>query len=73
MSRIDKIFSDYFKNWNIQLPGEAFQSRESGTIHSHGWLIQYQFGSNERGAYLDFDAFNRMTNDRHERIYESEK
>ncbi len=71
MKKIEEIFSDYFKNWNIQLPVGAFQSRQSGTIHSHGWLIQYQFGSNKRGAYFDFYASHRMTNDRHERIYES--
>ncbi len=71
MNKIEEIFSDCFEKWNIQLPVDALQSGQAGNIQSHGWLIQYKFGSNERGIYLDFYASNKMTNDQHWRIYES--
>jgi len=71
MNKIEEAFADYFEHWGIRLPAEALQARQSGEIRSHGWAIQYQFGTNERGAFLDFYASHRMTNDRHLRIYES--
>ncbi len=71
MNKIDEVFADYFRHWDIRLPTEALQRCQPGEIRSHGWMIQYQFGTNERGAFLDFYASHRMTNDRHLRIYES--
>jgi hypothetical protein len=71
MSKIHEVFADYFKNWGIKLPTDALEGRQPGEIRSHGWRIQYQFGTNDRGAFLDFYASHRMTNDRHWRIYDS--
>lgn len=62
--RLRKAFADYFAAWNIQLPGD----RDAGDIEASGWLIQYAFGSDAIGEYLDFYAAHRMTNDRHERL-----
>ena len=71
MNKIDKIFAEYFRNWDRRLPQEATQSHQPGEIKTHGWFIQYQFGTNDNGDFLDFYASNRMTNDRHVRIFES--
>jgi hypothetical protein len=71
MNSIDELFADYFRHWEIRLPTEALQSRQSGEIRAHGWTIQYQFNANERGVFLDFYVSHRMTNDRHMRIFES--
>lgn len=71
MNKIDEVFADEFKHWGIRLPAEALQDRQPGEIRSCGWMIQYQFGTNERGAFLDFYASHRMTDDTHSRIYES--
>jgi len=71
MNKVDEVFADYFRNWGIRLPTEVLQDRQPGEIRSHGWVIQYQFGANEGGAFLDFYASHRMTNGRHLRIYES--
>ena len=69
MSAIARIFSESFSHWQIVLPPEALISRQRGEILQAGWRIQYLFGQNERGAYLDYYAMNRMTNDTHVRIY----
>lgn len=71
MKQITKVFAEYFENWNITLPSEAVEKRVLGKIQSRGWTIQYQFGSNDSGEFLDFYASHRMTNDRHVRIYET--
>lgn len=71
MNQIPNIFADYFKNWDITLPPEAIENRLPVKIQSRGWTIQYQFGSNDHGDFLDFYASHRMTNDRHVRIYET--
>jgi hypothetical protein len=71
VNKIDEVFADYFKTWEIRLPTEATQDHQPGEIRSHGWTIQFHFRTNERGDFLDFYASHRMTNDRHLRIYES--
>jgi hypothetical protein len=67
---IEEIFAKRFKNWNITLPKEKLKNCEDGFIHEAGWLIQYCFGKNENGKYLDYYAAHRMTDDTHRRIYE---
>ncbi len=71
MNTIARAFANYFKAWNIHLPKEALTMRQPGVITAAGWHIQYLFGADEQGAYLDFYAAHRMTNDRHHRLYES--
>lgn len=73
MTRIEEIFSDYFEHWEIRLPEETVCSRQRGEIQSHGWHIQYLFGEDDQGEYLDFFTTHRMTNDRHVRIYALDK
>ena len=71
LENISKVFEDYFANWHITLPTKSLANRSRGEIHQgDGWWIQYLFGGDERGEYLDFYAKHRMTNDRHLRIYE---
>lgn len=62
-------FARCFSHWNIVLPLEDISARRSGHISQAGWLIQYCFGKDDTGAYLDYYAAHRMTNYRHERIY----
>ena len=69
MARIEEIFPEYFEKWRIRLPEEAVRSRQRGEIRSHGWHIQYLFGEDDQGEFMDFYATLRMTNDRHVRIY----
>lgn len=69
MNQIAKIFNETFASWNITLPAESLKTRRRGAIHSAGWIINYLFGADEQGEYMDYYAAHRMTNDRHVRIY----
>ena len=70
---IKDLFEGYFAKWNIELPNENLNNRLSGKITQAGWFIQFCFGKENDLEYLDFYASHRMTNDRHERIYEDGK
>ena len=70
MQKIAEIFNQRFQTWNIVLPPEALETRERGALQNAGWSIQYLFGEDEKGKYLDYYATHRMTNDNHVRIYE---
>lgn len=69
LERVKEVFDEYFTNWCISLPIDSLANRAKGEILQNGWRIQYVFGSDERGEYLDFYARHRMTNDRHVRVY----
>ncbi|MEN4007007.1 MAG: hypothetical protein PQ964_06605 [Methanobacteriaceae archaeon] len=53
----------------ITLPEEDLNARRSGHINKEGWLIQYCFGKDKTGKYMDYYATNRWYGDSHVRIY----
>ncbi len=67
---IPETFNNRFDHWEITLPEEAMENRSNGYIQQSGWLIQYCFGKDRKGEYLDYYAAHRMTDDEHVRIYE---
>ena len=69
MNNIAAQFAERFVHWDITLPSEHLQSRTAGHIKQAGWLIQYCFGQDEKGDYLDFYCAHRMTDDDHIRLY----
>ena len=69
MKLIAETFNS-FDHWGIVLPEEDMQNRSGGYIQNAGWLIQYCFGNDDHGEYLDYYAAHRMTDDEHVRIYE---
>jgi hypothetical protein len=69
MERVVEAFRRDFANWGLELPSADLQSRRAGFIHEQGWLIQYVFGRNHFGEYLDYYASHRMTSDSHVRLY----
>lgn len=71
MDRVAAVFHEQFANWGLELPAAILRKRRSGFIQSQGWLIQYAFGRNRFGEYVDYYASHRMTNDRHVRLYVS--
>ncbi|HPR63342.1 MAG TPA: hypothetical protein PK014_03905 [Thermoanaerobaculia bacterium] len=71
MENIKRNFEREFKRWKLELPEEDLRLRRSGFIQQEGWLIQYVFGRNRFGEYLDYYACHRMTDDEHVRLYES--
>ena len=67
---IGEYFARTFATWHIALPEEDLRQRRAGFLAEAGWLIQYCFGSDDSGEYLDFYAAHRMTDDSHTRVYE---
>lgn len=66
---IADTFAKRFTHWDITLPERDINLRNNGYIQKAGWLIQYCFGEDEKGEYLDYYAAHRMTDDSHVRIY----
>jgi len=73
MKLIANTFNKRFNHWNITLPEENIKNRSRGYIKEAGWLIQYCFGNDKEGEYLDYYAAHRMTDDSHVRIYNNGK
>lgn len=69
MDRIARAFRADFAHWGIEIPPASLASREPGFIQAAGWLIQFTFGRDSRGEYLDYYASHRMTDDSHVRLY----
>jgi hypothetical protein len=69
MNRISDNFAERFSHWGIALPIANLNDRIAGHIHENGWLIQYCFGSDQHGEYLDYYATHRMTDDEHVRLH----
>lgn len=63
MRLIADTFSKHFSHWDITLPEKDLKKRSNGYIQKAGWLIQYCFGEDDKGEYLDYYAAHRMTDD----------
>lgn len=68
--RISRVFARTFSRWKLRIPEENLAREKAGFIQKEGWLVQYCFGRDEKGGYLDYYAAHRMTNDDHVRIRE---
>ncbi len=67
---IAENFANRFAHWDITIPEDDLKNRRNGYIQKAGWLIQYCFGKDKNGEYLDYYAAHRMTDDSHVRIYD---
>jgi hypothetical protein len=61
-------FAETFEHWGFTIPRHHLERRTPGFISRKGWLVQYCFGEDERGRYLDYYGAHRMTDDWHVRI-----
>ena len=68
--QISRVFASTFAHWKLRLPEDDLAREKAGFIQREGWLVQYCFGRDERGGYLDYYAAHRMTSDDHIRIRE---
>ncbi len=68
--RISRVFASTFSRWKLRIPREDLEREKAGFIQKEGWLVQYCFGRDEKGGYLDYYAAHRMTSDDHVRIRE---
>jgi hypothetical protein len=69
--RVADMFRKRFAAWGLALPEADIGSRQPGYLPEAGWLVQYTFGRNRGGEYLDYYASHRMTDDEHVRLYDS--
>lgn len=75
---LQKAFANLFSYLGHQLPAEDVRLRRRGQIggeddegdYSMGDVVQYLFGSSDRGEYLDFYCRHRHAGDQHWRIFE---
>ena len=67
---ISRVFASTFARWKLRIPREDLAREKAGFIQKEGWLVQYCFGHDEKGGYLDYYAAHRMTSDDHVRIRE---
>ena len=68
--QISRIFASTFARWKLRIPEDDLAREKAGFIQREGWLVQYCFGRDEKGGYLDYYAAHRMTSDDHVRIRE---
>lgn len=60
MKIIEEQFNARFARHHIVLPPEDIAQRKSGEIVQGGWAIEYLFGADEKGEYLDYYAVHKM-------------
>ncbi|HQR67054.1 MAG TPA: hypothetical protein PLB02_06645, partial [Thermoanaerobaculia bacterium] len=60
LGRIPETFKHQFGPYVLPLPRKAQATRSPGFIAKKGWLVQYLFGKDERGEYMDFYSSHRM-------------
>ncbi|MDN5923804.1 MAG: hypothetical protein L0H70_02255 [Xanthomonadales bacterium] len=68
MASIETQFNEFFSEFGIRLPKDDVLKRKPGRIAESACHIQYLFGADELGAYLDLYATNRFTNPMHMRL-----
>lgn len=73
MKEIKDFFDDYFHAWGIVLPQDELDRHDPemvAQICKAGWTIRYRFRTQGGKWFMDFYASHRMTNDRHQRVWE---
>lgn len=69
VDHITNRFAKRFAHWDITLPDKRARERSGGHIEKSGWVIQFCFGRDDKGEFLDYYASHRMTEDEHVRLY----
>jgi len=62
-----------FNFYGIKIPKRNIYDRQSGLLEKQEWLIQFCFGKKDSKAYMDLYCINKMTNDKHFRVYDDGK
>ena len=67
--KLRQRFNRAFEYWEIELPIDALEPGVVWLIRHRGWTIWTRYDVEHGREYLDYYATNRMTNDRHLRMY----
>ncbi len=68
LGRIPETFRGLSAPHRLSLPRRVMTSRSAGAIAKKGWLIQYLFGKDEKGEYLDVYTSHRHPGENHVRL-----
>ena len=73
MRKAIEAFDKEFALWGLNLPARDVVDRQGGRIEKHGWSIDYSFGSDAFGEYLEYHARRAVSDEpvieRHARVY----
>jgi hypothetical protein len=73
MRKAIEAFESEFAQWGLTLPARDIVDRQPGHSERHGWSLDYSFGSDAFGEYLEYHARRTVPNEpvveRHARVY----
>ena len=73
MRKAIEAFEKEFAPWGLTLPARDIVDRQPGHSDRHGWSLDYSFGSDAFGEYLEYHARRAVANEpvieRHARVY----
>jgi hypothetical protein len=73
MRKAIAAFEQEFAQWGLSLPAQDIVDRQAGHMERHGWRVDYSFGTDAFGEYLEYHARRAVANEpvieRHARVY----
>ena len=73
MRKAIEAFEKEFALWGLNLPARDVVDRQGGHLEKHGWTIDYSFGADAFGEYLEYHAQRAVPEEpvieRHARVY----
>jgi len=73
MRKAIEAFREEFAQWGLELPARSVADREPGHLDAHGWSLDYSFGRDTFGEYLEYHGRHTAPGEpvieRHTRVY----
>jgi hypothetical protein len=73
MRKAIAAFEQEFAQWGLSLPAQDIVDRQAGHMERHGWRVDYSFGTDAFGEFLEYHARRAVANEpvieRHARVY----
>jgi hypothetical protein len=73
MRKAIEAFEREFAQWGLSLPARDVVERQPGHMDRHGWSLDYSFGADAFGEYLEYHGRRAVPNEpaieRHTRVY----
>ena len=73
MRKAIAAFEQEFSQWGLSLPAQDIVDRQAGHMERHGWRVDYSFGTDAFGEFLEYHARRAVANEpvieRHARVY----
>jgi len=73
MRKAIEAFEQEFAQWGLELPARSVADREPGHLDRHGWSLDFSFGTDAFGEYLEYHGRRTVAGEpvteRHTRVY----